>query len=895
MKIKSASKSRSANEPKKSKESIFEMDPKKAVSPIDLLDVDVITEPKSEQGNDASSLNLSISSLNEKLVSEGFDSIEIVFEDKQERKLPKKATAKEIEKIFSKQSSEEKIGEEKKVRMDLTSNIDKKKLAKLIEDDNDEDSEDEIEVKFVKSSNMELPKATIANEKVSAVTGQTDRAGILEVRLGKNNETFADQKIDEISSRLSDLNTGLQIDRPNLDRSEFNVKRGMPEPDLDVPKKSELLKVLESKDTNSGNKRRPNLLKRSEILNAVSGKQKNLQKPLIKAIERKPARKIKTEVKKIDLPGPNSRVSIKITNRKTGRTYRKPIRPRRIKTIPYRTVLPFKSDLELPKIDVASDSNSQAIVRVSNVHPRINELKIYRREISSRTFEDQYDLINTVEDPPDSFVFIDNLENARAYKYVCVADDLPVYSWRIFRNRGYKYENVQEPFVYAYQNGFFVRIMVERLPSFCKKLFVFRKSSADDMETLVDSVSLYGRGSRNIRLIDRPPPIEQVITYRFVWIDENGIENTFEEKPQVIYTAKLGDEEANIIRFSAKYNEETSEVDITGQAQVDNIFIANNDSELKNPTENTLLAAARGQSIVKIQLRRINLKTEDDEIILKEIINPGLSKFKTELLSLNRLKFSFSDSGENALTFGYTPTFNNTRYAYIARIIVYPLGLELRRVSDFEKIDGIVAPGRLKYQFDPAVFDHPLNTELGILPSVADVKSYLQADIVGQTSRSFHRSVKVVDSDVDDAVSLEASVEIDAAFDPVVLLRGEIPEGLVDDIDHVAIELSYDTVKRRDIIDRVFMTDGTFEYYDYAFDDLACEKVNYSLIGIGKDFRKLFRSDPASISLNDPKIKLANNRKKSMQNYARMKHIQKLKARKRLEPPILRKPGRRDG
>ena len=66
MKIKSASKSRSAKEPKKSKESIFEMDPKKAVSPIDLLEVDVISDPASEQGNDSSSLSLSISSLNEK-------------------------------------------------------------------------------------------------------------------------------------------------------------------------------------------------------------------------------------------------------------------------------------------------------------------------------------------------------------------------------------------------------------------------------------------------------------------------------------------------------------------------------------------------------------------------------------------------------------------------------------------------------------------------------------------------------------------------------------------------------------------------------------------------------------------------------------------------------------
>ena len=403
---------------------------------------------------------------------------------------------------------------------------------------------------------------------------------------------------------------------------------------------------------------------------------------------------------------------------------------------------------------------------------------------------------------------------------------------------------------------------------------VYRESSAEDESVLVDAVRLTGRGKRRFRLVDDPVPIEQVIRYKFCAIDEYGIESILEEQPQVIYTSRLGRERANILTFGARYNKDTNEVDIQGTARVDNVFIATSDAELRNPSEQTLKAAARGQNIIKIQIRRINLKTNEDEVILKQIINPGLSKFNTELQALNRIKFSFSDSGENALTFGYTPLFDMTRYVYIARIIVYPLGLELRKVSDFEKISGDVSPGRLKYKFDPAIFDHPSNIELGIMPASANDRSFESADIIGQTSRSILRRVTVLESDIEDAVSLEPQIFSDSVFDPVIRLKGKVPDGLLDDLDHVAIQLEYDSVKDKDIIDRLFLLNGEFEYYDYSFDDLACEEVKYSLIGVGKDFRTMFTSEPVSVSLSDPKIKLIQARKKSYGKY-----LQNLKAR----------------
>ena len=883
MKVRSARKSRVS--PKRAKkESLFERTDDKDASNIDLLDVEIISVPSTT--NSSGRIQLSIASLPNKLISQGFDKIEIVAEENATDILPAQASPQQIEDYMKKITSEEKPSGVKTSTIDLTESISKKNLPGIVNNLEMEEEDEEIELKFVKSVNLKLDKKTISSDHITAESFQTDRQGILELRLGKDGKDVNQESIQEISKNkfnfaTSVLGTSISEVQETIDFSK-NISTEIEEVHPEAP----LLKMLKGKDSNSGNKKRPSLLRRSEIKKSLSNiNSSRIQKPLIKSVNRKQSRKITTNNIKLDLPGPKSNLSIKITDRNTGKIYRKPIKPRRFPVIPYRITYPYKSDLNIPKISISYLTDNQAIVSLSDIHPNIKKLDIYRRDISSRPHEDMYELINTVEDPAEAFKFIDNLENAKAFKYVCVADQLSIYSFAIYRNRGFKYENIQEPFVYAFQSRERVLIMIEKLPNFCKKILVYRKSSAEDLEVLVDAISLYGKGRRKLKLVDEPIPIEQAIRYKFIWIDENGIENTFEERPEVLYTSKLGVESGNITKMDVLYNRETSEVNISGEAFVENVFIASNDSEIKNPTETTLLAAARGQLIVKMQVRRINLKTGDDEIILKEIINPGLSKFKTNLNSLNRLSFSFSDSGENAAIFGYTPLFDNTRYVYIGRIIIYPLGLELSKVSDFTTLKGVKQPGRLQYEFDPAIFDHPLNTELGILPAGANQNSYHAADLIGQTPSSIQKKVKVLQSDIDDSISLTGEIHSDSVFDPVIKINGSIPFGLLDDIDHVAIEMSYDTVKGSDVIDRLFLLNESFEYYDYSFDDLACETIKYTLVGIAKDFRELFRSEPVKISMKDPKLRLIEKRRKSIGNLKSLRHANNTKARMRLDRP----------
>jgi len=869
MKIRSAKKK--VTQRRQSNRSIFDNSNRviNNLSDVDLVDVELISTP--DDNNTSGHIELLVSSLAENLVANGFYFLEIIAELPRRKRLPKKATRFQIQEIFKSRKLKKSRPSRKKIYIDLTKHIDKSLLPMLVKEGNVDlnDSNEDIDLEYVKSTNVELSNPIIEDSVTTGKSEQSDNQGILEIRFGKSGKHLQGDQISEASQKTFDLEKNPIPNNSNDDN--FNVSRNHTEP-RDVSKISPLLAVLKSKTTNSGNKRRPNLITRSEMILGSFSLRKNLHKPLIKRINRKPRYRIVSEKIKLDLPGPRANLSLRMVNRKTGQVFQKSLKPRRIPVIPLTETYPFKSDLNLPKIQISSLGNSQALVSISNIAPRVNNIRIYRREISSKIFEDNYELINSFKNPPGSFTFIDPVESARAFKYVCLADNLPLYSFAVFRNSNFKYENIQEPFIYAYQSSSYVIIEIKDFPTFYRKLLIYRKSSAENTEVLVEAVSLLGRGRRRFRLIDDPSPVEQSIEYKFVGIDENGIESVIENRPVVKFTAKLGKENANMLTFSAQYNVGSNEVDITGAMIVNNLFIASSDSELSNPTDSTLKAAARGLNIVKIQIRRINLKTEEDEIILKEIINPGISKFDTKLKSQNRLFFSFSDSGENAAIFGYTPTLNMTDYVYIARAIVYPLSIELRKVSDFEKIEGIRAPGKFKYQFDPIIFDHPSNIELGILPSGAGTKELINVDVIGQTSRSFIRNVKVLQSDIADSIKLNTRLRLDSVFDPVVIITGKVPLGLLNDLDHVAIQIEYDTIKRKDIIDRIFLLDETFQYYDYSFDDLTCNRVSYSLIGIGKDFSILFKSEPSIISLKDPKLKLFERRRRALGDLKFIKH-----------------------
>ena len=873
MKIKPANKS--ASRPKassgKSLYSIERID--ENIPEIDMLDVEIISSPANS--NEAGSLELVVTSAPVNLVSSGYEKIEIIAEETVRAKLPKKATAAQIEEVLKNKTVSK--SPSVKFEIDNTETIDKKKLSKIannsILDIEEQDDVGDIEFSFVKSTNLKLDKATEAPSVEKSKSFQDDKLGVLEVRLGKVNENTEDKKISEISSKE------FNQDFSELSRTEGkdNLLKG---DDLDqtLPLRSNLLKVLTKKTTNKGNKRPPRLMKKDSIRKGLNEVSLDPKKPFIKSVKKKVKPKIKANKIKLNLPGPKSSLRVKITNQKTGKVMIKPITQNRLQAIPISHTYRYMSDDYLPKIEVVSINESQVIVSITNVDQKTEQIRVFRREISNRPHEDNYEVVFESDNFGNNVSFIDNVESARAFKYVCIADDMPLYTYQTYINKGFEYSNFEEPFFFAYQAKENVVLECRDIPSRIRKIFVYRKSSAEDREVLVDGLFLKGR-NKAIKMTDEPVPIEQTLHYRVVGIDEDGIENVFEEKPFVIYTAKLGSEPGNILKFRALYNPSNNSVEINGEALVENIYIAGSDTEIKNPQASTLQAAARQQKIVKIQIRRINLKTLEDEIILREIINPGLSKFNTELIALDRLKFSFADNGQNAVSFGYTPTKDRTPYQYIARIIIYPLGIELRKVSDFTKIDGIRAPGRLKYSFDPIVFDHPLNVELGIMPSGANSKTYELANIVGQTSGVRVSQAFVTRSDIQDTVSIETSVKLDEQLNPVIEIAGKIPSELVDDIDHLVIEAKYDTINTIDEIDRIFLLGDSFVYYDYSFDDLACDKLGYRIVGYDKSFERLFTSDYAFIQMSDPQIRKSQLRQKALGNSKKSKHKDIEKAR----------------
>ena len=164
MKIRSAK--RKPNSRKTLAKNIFESSKKeqKDQSDVDLIDVEMISTPTTD--NSSGRLELSVSSLPEKLIKQGFESIEVVAEEETRPRLQKKASSQEIENILKNSEPDEKPLDEKKFKLDLTETISKKKLPLLeknaIKEEDDDD--EEIELKFVKSAKAKIQKPTITND-----------------------------------------------------------------------------------------------------------------------------------------------------------------------------------------------------------------------------------------------------------------------------------------------------------------------------------------------------------------------------------------------------------------------------------------------------------------------------------------------------------------------------------------------------------------------------------------------------------------------------------------------------------------------------------------------------------------------------------------------------------
>lgn len=165
------------------------------------------------------------------------------------------------------------------------------------------------------------------------------------------------------------------------------------------------------------------------------------------------------------------------------------------------------------------------------------------------------------------------------------------------------------------------------------------------------------------------------------------------------------------------------------------------------------------------------------------------------------------------------------------------------------------------------------------MPSGANSKTYELANIVGQTSGVRVSQAFVTRSDIQDTISIEASVKLDEQLNPVIEIAGNIPSELVNDIDHLTIETKYDTINTIDEIDRIFLLGDSFVYYDYSFDDLACDKLGYRIVGYDKSFKKLFTSDYTFIQMSDPQIRKSQLRQKALGGSKKSKHKEINKAR----------------
>ena len=100
MKVKSANKKLKSSKGKNSSKNIFESGQKSlaAKKDVDLIDVEVISSPSTK--GKSGRMELSVSSVSKKLVSEGFEKVEIVSDTEVKKKVPKKATAEDIDKLF---------------------------------------------------------------------------------------------------------------------------------------------------------------------------------------------------------------------------------------------------------------------------------------------------------------------------------------------------------------------------------------------------------------------------------------------------------------------------------------------------------------------------------------------------------------------------------------------------------------------------------------------------------------------------------------------------------------------------------------------------------------------------------------------------------------------------
>jgi len=711
-----------------------------------------------------------------------------------------------------------------------------------------------IESKFIRSSVSALPQEPEF----------IDSTGKLEERLGgeasettNTAETSAD--VDE-TQILAEIRSVYSAEPEEKGASSKKERELIPEPMID--------KVMNAKEFNRANRRPfPGITVKEMMKGSVDpGRQKSSinfkvikKRPKVKGLKTKREPIRMTRDITVEMPSTGKELGVIIRSERTGEMRRIVVAKKPDYRLPMSTVRFYKFEEDVPNVQVSPLENNQVNVLVTRPQrSAIDGIEIYRREISDRQWEDEYELIQTLSfaTKEEFFMFTDIVGNERLYKYVCLpivgGTRMPVFSYRIYRTANWKSQRSTEPIIYGYQQRGYVRLSIRNLPFYANKVLIYRNSSLDGEEILVDGRVTSGRRSSMLTFYDRPSPVEQEITYVVRAVDRNGIVHSFLDKPLVKFTATLGNEPGRIRSFYTRFNRDEESVEMRGVVTIPDAYLTKDDASLSNPSDSTIKAAARGLKIVRLAITRIDLLTGEEEILMEPIINVGVSDIESRRMSGDRIAFSLKDNSETAVENGYTPILPNRTYLYICRVAAYPLGVELRNVAGIATIPGKVAQGRLPYEYDPFIFDHPSNVELGILPARFSQLSRTNVMEIAKTSSARSSQVFVPKFELDVQLDIALRIQTDYEDKKMIEIKFSIPDYLTDDLDHIELIAGVDSLDESAVIDRMFIPNSSeFAYYDYQMLDQIGESVFYQIKGRGLDFKQLFLSQEVSIMLPD--------------------------------------------
>ena len=783
----------------------------------DLVEITIVSNPSNKE-----EVIINVNSNSDELLKKGLSNLKLVSKDITSKEHNSKIKIEEVEKLLI---NKDNIGNKEVLlemdQFELSSNKDISSLI-LGKEPSEDKSKLEYDIKYVKQENT------------------------IDFNDKSNNFIFGSVSAEKINSNLKERLTDSFSESELLGNNE-SINSNLI---TNKFKKNKLEEFISGKLSNNKNKKEYSLISKDELLNGIRSKGSK-DRPIIDVIKTKKKNNKKIFRSSVNSAILNKELEAEIYSASGKKIAINNITKEKTELIPFEKILFFKDNSFIPNISTGYISKNRVLINITNLNKGIKSFKIFRRKISSKYLEDEYiEIANIINNNLNSYSIDDIINDTFTYKYIVTINNSSLYNFSLLKQKSIP-NLINEPFIYAYQDSGSVVINIRNISNNIRKILVYRVSSIEE-EKLVNGVNLLSQSNRDICIKDIPLSIEQDIEYRIVAIDYYGIKTVYNDRPQIHYNLNTAFENGRVIGLNSRNI--NNSIGLECECIINNMYVANSISELTNPTSDTIDAATRNQNIAKLLIRRINLEKEEDEIIYNENINPGITKFDHEILSDNKIKVYIKDDESTSSIFGYNSITSKSTYIYIARIIIYPLGIELRKnVNNFKTIAGIKENDRLKYLYDPSIFDHPLKRELGIIPNLGN-KNYLEADKFGTSSSASISEIKTSIIDSTSAINLSNEIAIDTNFALVNILKIKVSRKIINEADHAQIEVIYDSISKIDIIDRIFLDKESIEYYDYRIFDLITDSIKYRVKVIGKNLEQIYLSESVEINLKDKNI-----------------------------------------